>query len=546
MALLSVTLRDFVLVRELEIDFSAGFTVLTGETGAGKSLLIDALQFVMGTRADASTIRTEAERCDVCALFELSPLHQERLLEFAADETELLLRRTMDRNGRSRAWINGVPATASQLRRIGDVLVDIYGQHSWQSLERAETCRGLLDSYAQLDTGELSATWRRWRDRAGALVEAQTSQDKRRDDSAQLEWHLAELDRLAPAVGEWDQLQQQHKRQSSAQDLLETAHRSLALLTGEPSGALTQIARARQLLQTRADVEPEFAMLSRELDGCLAVIGEVNRTLQAYGQRGDLEPETLQQLDQRISAWISLSRRHRVPQEQLPEFHAKLKEQRLALDTALDLDALGRAERAAYADWHMQAQRVSAVRKAAALRLESSVSTSIRSLGMMGGRFQIELKTLDAPGENGLEEVRFLLSPYPEGDMQTLGKIASGGELSRIALAIAACTSQLGVAGTLIFDEVDTGIGGAVAERVGRLLQQLAADRQVFAITHLPQVASKGARHIVVRKVSTDNAVVSQIDYVDGEQRVREIARMIAGEQITNASLNHASELLST
>jgi len=544
-ALLSVTLRDFVLVRELEIDFSAGFTVLTGETGAGKSLLIDALQFVLGTRADANTIRSEAERCDVCALFELSPLHRERLQDFAADESELLLRRTMDRNGRSKAWINGVPATASQLRRIGDVLVDIYGQHSWQSLERAETCRALLDSYAQLETFELSATWRRWRDRADDLMEAQTSQDKRRDDSAQLEWHLNELDRLAPALGEWDQLQQQHKRQSSAQDLLETVHRSLALLTSEPGGALTQMARARQLLQSRTDVEPEFAMLSRELDGCLAVIGEINRTLQAYGQRGDLEPETLQQLDQRISAWISLSRRHRVPHEQLAEFHANLKAQRLALDTAQDLDALRRAERAAYADWQTQAQRVSAARKAAAIRLECSVSTCIRSLGMMGGRFQIELKPLDTPGESGLEEIRFLLSPYPEGDMQTLGKIASGGELSRIALAIAASTSQLGVAGTLIFDEVDTGIGGAVAERVGRLLQQLAADRQVFAITHLPQVASKGTQHIVVRKVSTDNAVISQIDYVDGEQRVREIARMIAGEQITSASLNHASELLS-
>lgn len=547
MSLLTITLRDFVLVKALDLDFSTGFTVLTGETGAGKSLLIDALQFVLGARSDTTVIRSDADRCDVCAEFRLTPLQRTLLQEFvSSDEPDLLLRRSMDLSGRSKAWINGVPATVGQLRRIGELLVDIYGQHSWQSLERSDTCRALLDAYAQVDTATLKAAWRNWRARFDALREATLFRDRQKEAGAQLDWHLGELDRLTPTDGEWEQLQQQHRRLSNAQGLLEAVARSHSLLESEPSGALIQLNRVRQLLNGSLDVEPEFSPLCEELDSCLAILGEINRTLQLYGQRVDLEPGGLELLDQRIAAWISLSRRHRVAYDDLPALHARLKAERQALDSAQDLDALQRAERAAHEEWQLRANKVSAARKEAATRLEKSVSACIDGLGMVGGRFHIEVRPLQDAGENGLEEVRFLLSPYPDGELQTLGKVASGGELSRIALAIAATTSQLGMAGTLVFDEVDAGIGGAVAERVGKMLQKLAEDRQVLAVTHLPQVAAKGQRHLIVRKQTTDTMVISQIEYVTEQHRIGEIARMIAGEEITSASLDHAAALLSS
>ncbi|MDM0091644.1 MULTISPECIES: DNA repair protein RecN [unclassified Variovorax] len=551
MALRRIALRDFVIVRALEIDLCSGFTVLTGETGAGKSILIDALQLALGNRADAGAVREGAERLDVSAEFDADPALAEWLDEggFEAGDA-LLLRRTVDLQGRSRGWINGSPATATQLRELGDHLLDIHGQHAWQSLTRPDAVRGLLDAYAGVRADTLDAAWQAWRQALGTLATARSAQDSLQRERERLQWQIAEVQKLAPGADEWDELSANHSRASNAQALIDAAGGARAALEDEDQGALVALNRALTLLQDCEHIEPEFKALSEVLASSVAQAADAAHSLHGYLRHTDTDPRHLADLDERMGLWMSLARRYKRTPVELPGLLASWQTELKALDAQSDLEGLERAEQAAQQVYMKEAKALGKVRKQAAPKLAQAVTQAMQGLGMQGGRFDVALQPLAQPGRAGLEEVAFLVAGHPGSTPRPIGKVASGGELSRVALAIAVTTSELGTAQTLIFDEVDAGVGGAVAETVGRLMQQLGRDRQVLAVTHLPQVAACADHHLLVAKraAPADGAggprTESGVSTLAAEARTREIARMLGGERSSATSLAHAREML--
>ena len=551
MALTHITLRDFVIVHELALDLSMGFSVLTGETGAGKSILIDALQLALGARAEASVVREGASRCEVCAEFEPTPRIQAWLEEAGFESNaNLLLRRTVDTAGKSRAWVNGSPATATQLRELGEQLLDIHGQHAWQSLTRPDAVRGLLDAYAGTDTRPLKAAWQAWRQAQQTLADAQQAQSSLANERERLAWQIGELEKLNPQVDEWQELSTQHSRLANAQALIDGANQSTVLLEGgdndSEGGALRQLSRTIQTLQSLGQYEAEFNALAEVLVSAQAQAEDVAHSLHAYLRTTDLDPQHLDKLDERMGLWLSLSRRYKKTPDDLPLSLQTWHQELAQLDAAADLDTLQKAEQAAHKACLQAAKAVSQQRQKAAKPLAQAVSSAMQQLGMQGGRFEVQLQTLDALAQYGLEEVSFLVAGHEGSTPRPVGKVASGGELSRIALAIAVTTSELGEAGTLIFDEVDSGVGGAVAETVGRLMKQLGQHRQVLAVTHLPQVAACADHHLLVSKAAAKGQVSSQVRAVNGEERVSEIARMLGGEKLSATTLAHAREMLGT
>lgn len=545
MALLRMALRDFVIVQALELDLNTGFTALTGETGAGKSILIDAVQFVLGARADTGSIREGASRCDIAAEFDC-PETAHTWLQDAGLETDgpLLLRRTVDTQGKSRAWINGSAATATQLRELGEFLLDIHGQHAWQSLTRPQQLRELLDAYARIDTGPLQAAWQQWRQAQQALEQAKSAQDKLQNEQERLNWQIAEIQKLAPGADEWADLNGQHSRLSHAQALLDAAQQAARQLNDDENNASSLLQRATAQLQDMAHIEPEFAQWAQTLASAHAQIDDVTHSLHTYLRKTDLDPSQLAQLDERMSLWMSLARRFKRPPEDLAQTLQSWQQELAQLEAAADLDALTQAEQQARSVWMEQAKRISKQRQKAAPELAGKVTSAMQHLGMQGGRFEIELSKLDTPASHGLEDVVFLVAGHAASTPKPVGKVASGGELSRIALAIAVTTSELGSAGTLIFDEVDSGVGGAVAQTVGQLMQQLGLHRQVLAVTHLPQVAAYANHHLRVSKHSSTEGAQSIVEPLQQVERVHEIARMLGGVQSSNTSLAHAREML--
>jgi DNA repair protein RecN (Recombination protein N) len=549
MSLQHMVLRDFVIVRELDLKLSPGFTALTGETGAGKSILIDALQLVLGARAEASVVREGATRAEICAEFDISPdltawLHDEGFATEDAFTDSLLLKRTIDAQGKSRAWINGSPATATQLRALGDKVLDIHGQHAWQSLTRPDAVRGLLDAYAGVSLSQLGQQWSAWRITMQALQDARGAQDTLQEERERLLWQLAEVDKLAPGSHEWDELNAQHTRLSNAQALMDAAQAAIAALEDEDTGALRQLARAQDALQDQAGVEPAFANWVDVLASSVAQASDVAHSLHSYLGHTELDPQRLHSLDERMSLWMSLARRFKRSPQELPALYQEWRTRLSQLDAATDLGALEAAQSQAAVAYHAEARKVSQARTKAAPKLATAISQAMQGLGMQGGRFEVALDKLEHPSSSGLESVQFLVAGHPGTTPRPVGKVASGGELSRIALAIAVTTSQLGSAQTLIFDEVDSGVGGAVAETVGRLMQQLGRDRQVMAVTHLPQVAACADHHLVVSKQSDEKGTASQVNALQGDARVREIARMLGGEKVSDTTLAHAREML--
>jgi DNA repair protein RecN (Recombination protein N) len=544
MSLQRISLRDFVIVRQLELEFGAGFTVLSGETGAGKSILIDALQLVLGARAEASVVREGAARSELCAEFS-TPTHLQPWLQDngfdAADD--LLLKRSIDALGKSRAWINGSPATATQLREIGDQLLDIHGQHAWQSLTRPSAVRDLLDAYAQISGQALQNLWNDWRQSLQTLEHARLAQDQLQQERERLSWQISEVDKLSPGADEWDELNAQHTRLSHAQTLLDAAQTALSHLQ-EEDAAHSHLAQAVKALQEQANIEAEFQQLSDQLGSALAQAEDAAHSLQAWLRRADLDPEGFADIDARMGLWLALSRRYKRTPQELPALYLGWQQELVKLDAAVDLAALEAAEQKAKNAFMAEARKRSQSRQKTAPKLAASITQAMQSLGMQGGQFQVQLQALDEPASHGLEEVQFLVAGHAGSTPRPEGKVASGGELSRIALAIAVTTSQLGTAQTLIFDEVDAGVGGAVAETVGRLMKQLGKDRQVLAVTHLPQVAACADHHWVVSKHADKQGVASQVTPATGEQRVAEIARMLGGERLSDTTHAHAREML--
>jgi len=551
MALRRIAMRDFVIVRALELDLSTGFTVLTGETGAGKSILIDALQLALGNRADAGSIREGADRLDVSAEFDADPALNGWLDEGGFEPGDaLLLRRTVDLQGRSRGWINGSPATAAQLRELGDHLLDIHGQHAWQSLTRPDSVRGLLDAYAGASTDALEGTWHEWRQAITALENARSAQDTLQRERERLQWQISEVTKLAPGADEWDELSTSHSRISNAQSLIDAAEGACSALEDDDSGALAALNRAVALLQNCEHIEPEFKALGEVLASSVAQAADAAHSLHGYLREADTDPEKLAELDERMGLWMSLARRYRRQPAELPALLSGWQAEMQALDAQSDLEALERAEQTAQHAYMKEAKALGKARKQAAPKLAQAVTQAMQELGMKGGRFEVEIQPLAQPSRSGLEDIAFLVSGHTGSTPRSIGKVASGGELSRIALAIAVTTSELGAAQTLIFDEVDSGVGGAVAETVGRLMKQLGRDRQVLAVTHLPQVAACADHHLVVAKRQTSAKgpekarTESGVTVLDAEGRTQEIARMLGGERVSQTSLAHAREML--
>ena len=545
MALRRIVLRDFVIVSELELDLDSGFTVLTGETGAGKSILIDALQLVTGARADTGVIREGASRTEVSAEFDTPAGARNTLQEGGFDDNDtLLLRRTVDVAGKSRAWINGSPATAQQLRTVGEQLLDIHGQHAWQSLTRPDAVRGLLDAYAKVSTVALGARWLEWRQAQTTLAQAMSAQDSLQRERERLAWQIGELEKLNPLPDEWDELQSSHSRLSNGQTLLDAAQGALQLLEDDDSNVLRLLNNALQQLQSQTHLEADFKDPADVLASSLAQVEDTVHTLRGYLRRTELDPERLAELDQRMAMWVSLARRYKRAAPDLPGLLASWRVELAQLDAASDLQSLQAAETKAQTAYRVEAKALTQARTQAAPLMAQAISLAMQGLGMQGGQFQVQLETCAQPMQSGLEDVSFLVAGHAGSTPRPVGKVASGGELSRMALAIAVTTSQLGTAQTLIFDEVDAGVGGAVAETVGRLMHQLGADRQVLAVTHLPQVASCADHHLVVAKQSSGTATLSSVSSVRGEQRVAEIARMLGGEKLSSTTLAHAKEML--
>ena len=545
-----LSLRDVVIVAELELELGPGFTVLTGETGAGKSILIDALQLALGQRAEASIVREGAARAEVSAEFDCPPALVPWLEEagFAHEET-LLLRRAVDAQGKSRAWVNGSPATLAQLREVAEHLVDIHGQHAWQSLTRPAAVRALLDEQAGADTQALQATWAAWRQAQAQLDAARQQRETLERERERLAWQVGELGKLAPAEGEWDTLNAEHQRLAHGQALLDGARAALNALSEDEPAALALAARALDALDEVQRYDPELAPVAEVLRNAQALLEDAAHTLHSYLGHREPDPERLAELDGRIGAWVSQARRYRRTPAELPALLAGWQAELQQLEAAADLEGLQARVAAAEQAWRTEAQKISKLRQKAAPRMGAAITQAMQQLGMAGGRFEVALLPQEEPQAYGLEAAEFRVAGHAGSTPRALAKVASGGELSRLALAIAVTTAQgagRSTVPTLIFDEIDAGVGGTVADSVGRLMKQLGAVHtgrvQVLAVTHLAQVAACADHHFVVSKALKGRQTLSHIQPVEGEARVAEVARMLGGERLSGTA--HAQALL--
>ncbi|MGA0610490.1 DNA repair protein RecN [Caldimonas sp. KR1-144] len=549
-----LALRDFVIVRELELDFAAGFSVLTGETGAGKSILIDALQLALGARGDAGVVREGAARAEVSAEFDaagdaLAAWLAEAGFEPGEAGDPLILRRTIDAQGKSRAWINGGTATVAQLRELGEHLLDIHGQHAWQGLTRADAVRALLDDYAGLDTTALAAAHANWRAAREALERARHQQADLDRERERLAWQIGELDKLAPAEGEWPELEAEHRRLSHAQAIIDALQAAIDAASEADDSAESRCAQAIDALEAVVEHDAALAEPLDVLRSAQAQLQDAAHTLVSRLRHGELDPDRLAELDARLGAWMSLARRFRRPPEELPALLSQWRDELAQVDAATDLAALERTLAAARSAYDREAQAATRARRAAAPKLAAAVSAAMQQLGMAGGRFEVALEPLPEPQRSGMEAVEFRVAGHAGSTPRALAKVASGGELSRIALAIAVTTSEFENqqghgAATLIFDEIDAGVGGTVADTVGALMRRLGRDRQVLAVTHLPQVAACADHHFVVAKASSGGRTESSVKPVEGPVRVAELARMLGGDAGGGTSLAHAQALL--
>lgn len=526
--------------------------MLTGETGAGKSIILDALGLLLGDRAEIAQIREGADRAEISASLDIHRqpdlqawLHDNAL---SGDDGELLIRRLIDRSGRSRGFINGQQATQAQLKALGEYLVDIHGQHAHQSLVRPDTQRGLLDAYAgatQL-ARDVRAAWQDWQQARKAREDAEKRLRESEVERERLTWQIGELSELNLQADEWPQLNQQHSRLANAAELAQSAQSAVDVLSDMDGNCLSLLSQVQNRLGKLSGFDTRLAESLALLDSVDAELREVVYSLRDYGSSFDDDPQQLVEVEARIDALMGMARKYRCQPEDLPKKMQDWQAQLAALEAATDQDALAVAESAALARYRAQAESLSGKRRQAASELSARISTEMQRLAMEGARFAIELSAASEPTAHGLETIEYLVAANQGSTLRPLAKVASGGELSRISLAMQVVISQVASVPTLIFDEVDVGIGGRVAEVVGKLLKQLGERYQVLCVTHLPQVASCGDQHWRVSKFSNAGRTVSRIAPLDAEGRVLEIARMLGGEDITATTRQHASEMLAS
>jgi DNA repair protein RecN (Recombination protein N) len=545
----TLSIKDFVIVDAIELDFAPGFTVFTGETGAGKSILIDALALALGGRADASVVREGASKTDITAHFSTGDAADAWLEthEFHSEEGGALLRRVIDNAGRSKAFVNGVAATAAQLRELGEMLVDIHGQHAHQSLLKADAQRVLLDSQAGLqeDAKAVAAAYRTWRAIARQREEFESNAKNVLRERERLEWQVGELEKLAMKPGEWAEITNEHSRLAHAANLIEGAQEAVNIISEADQPMLSQLSALTLKLSKLADIDAALKPVVEALEPASIQLQEAVYSLNDYLGRVELDPKRLHEVEARLDAIHSTSRKFHVAPDDLPQELEALSAQLKQLTDVSDLDAMRAQEEKRKSEYMAVAQKLSKSRAKAAKALSEAVSTAMQELSMAGGRFEVALNAGE-PASHGLEQVEFLVAGHAGTMPRPLAKVASGGELARISLAISVITSSATATPTLIFDEVDSGIGGGVAEVVGRLLKRLGQDRQVLCVTHLPQVASQGNQHYQVRKSSAGGKTVSQIEPLDAKSRIEEVARMLGGLEITAITRKHARELLAS
>lgn len=543
----SLNIRDFVIVDQAEIHFESGFTVFSGETGAGKSILIDALSLALGARGDATAIRQGASRTDISAVFEPPAQLHSHLSEQDLDPDEpLVLRRVIDNQGRSRAYINGVPATLTQLRQLGELLLDIHGQHAHQSLMRPSSQREILDAQGghQPLAQATHHAWQQWQQAEKTFQKARDSQETLQQERDHLQWQIDALQRLSPAENEWDTLSTEQNRLAHAQTLLQGATQALAALDGEEIAARPLLHSALQQLRPLLRHDSHLQGVCEALESALIAVDETVSDLNSYLDRVELDPDTLERTEKRLSALFDAGRQFKVEPAELPALLQSLQHQLAQTDSASDLDALAQDVKEAQSIYQQHAKQLGAARKKAAEKLSKQVTEAMQTLAMQGGRFQVALHAAP-PSAHGSESVEFLVAGHGGVTPRPIAKVASGGELARLSLALSVIASQAARVPTLIFDEVDTGVGGAVAEVVGRLLRELGRRHQVLCVTHLPQVAACGDHHYEVSKATHGGATLSQIQLLNDPARVDEIARMLGGLKITDTTRRHAREMLS-
>ena len=546
-------IRDFAIVHELSLALEPGFTVLTGETGAGKSILIDALALVLGSRADSDVIRHGCARAEVTAGFALKPTHDAAkwLKEHDLfEDRECVLRRVIEADKPSRGFINGRPMPIQMLRELGEYLVDIHGQHEHQSLLRRDAQRQILDDYAGLEetVRTLAGQYREMeslRERLDALKQQTADRDARVE---LLRYQVRELDALGLTAEEIPALEEEHARLANGAELIEGVQAvAQAVQEDDESGVARQLARALARLESLSEYDAKLGEISTLLNEAAIQIDEAGNRLRHYLDGLDLDPERLQTVERRLSTVHDLARKHKVKPEELPALHARL---RAELDDVENYDVnLGKLEenlKQARANYLKTAKEVSHRRDTAAKKLARAVTDEMQELGMPGGKFEVTLAPLPEgeAGPHGLERVEFQVSANAGQPARPLAKVASGGELSRISLALQVVLAGTGRIPTMIFDEVDVGIGGRVAEVVGRKLRALGNARQVLCITHLAQVAAQGAQHVQVRKRAEGKTTVAEATPLAERERTMEIARMIGGVEISKQTLAHAKDML--
>ena len=548
----TLSIRDFVIVDSLELEFHPGFTVLTGETGAGKSILIDALALALGERGDAAVVRAGCERADIGAEFDIEHLPELgqwlRAAELEGDPGSILLRRVIDRNGRSRSYVNGRPATLSQLREAGEWLVDIHGQHAHQSLLKADAQRVLLDAHAGLAplALEVAQTYRHWQKLAQARAEYETHAARRNAEREQLQWQVQELEQLALLPGEWDAVQAEHTRLAHAAGLIEGVQAALNVLSEADAACLPLLSGTGARLEALLGFDARLREALELIRSGEAQVQEAVYALRHYADRLELDPQRLAAVEARMQAIHGSARKFRLEPEELPEHLRQLQARLAELEVASDLEALVKQEQQARSGYFELAAKLGAGRKKAAAKLGKEVTRAMQDLAMAGGRFEVGLNPYPPEGSvHGAEQIEFLVAVNPGVEARALARVASGGELSRISLAIQVITSKAALVPTLIFDEVDAGIGGGVAEIVGRQLRTLGRERQVLCVTHLPQVAAQADRQWSVSKSGVEGRVKTAVSVLDRKARIEEVARMLGGTEITATTRKHAAEMLS-
>ncbi|WP_312381415.1 DNA repair protein RecN [Stutzerimonas balearica] len=553
--LVHLSVHNYAIVEHLDLELQRGMTVISGETGAGKSIMLDALGLALGDRADSSVVRQGADKADILASFDLADIPDAQAWLAARDldnDGPCILRRVITAEGRSRGYINGSPCPQGDLKALGELLIDIHSQHEHQSLLKPDTHRRLLDEYAgaQELARQVHLAAQRWKQTRQTLDRLSNASDEQRARHQLLSYQLEELENLALGEHELEQLEQEHKNLANAGQLLGACQQVMELCSENDAGnVLSALTSSLQRLtafqgQSGALAEAVNLLASAQIQVEEAV-GELNRFIDHF----DADPQRQQALEERLDAIYSLARKHRVQPAELPELQQRLLSELESLNA--DDEAVERLgeELEAYARHYLEkAEELSRVRQAAATCLGEAVEDEIQRLGMPGGRFSVVLKPV-APGENpphGLELVEFLVSANPGQPPRALAKVASGGELSRISLAIQVITAQTSRTPTLVFDEVDVGIGGPTAEIVGQLLRRLGERGQVLTVTHLPQVAAQGHNHLFVHKARGVDETRTAVAELNGDARVEEIARMLGGVDLTEQSLAHARQMVST